>query len=98
MTWPFGEMEPKSRSLTRTRRQPAGFATETGRLVRPISLPTKGDWVAWSPDGQRLATGHARQKWKRPGLEVMRDATQVAHSGDRGDEWLAFSPDGKWPR
>ncbi len=67
--------------------------TETGRLVRPISLPTKGDWVAWSPDGQWLATGtHDRngsaQVWR------LRDATQVAHLAIEG--WVVFSPDGKW--
>jgi serine/threonine protein kinase/WD40 repeat protein len=30
--------------------------TETGRLVRSISLPTGGEWVTWSPDSTTLAT------------------------------------------
>ena len=30
--------------------------SETGRIVRSIPMPTRGEWVAWSPDGTTLAT------------------------------------------
>src|SRR5262249_36520552 len=36
--------------------------TETGRVVRTISLPAVGEWVAWSPDGTTLAVAVADNK------------------------------------
>jgi tetratricopeptide (TPR) repeat protein len=50
--------------------------------------------VAFSPDGEWLATGsHAEngaQVWR------LRDATQVAHLAIDGSVGVVFSPDGKW--
>jgi Tol biopolymer transport system component len=58
------------------------------------------DFLAWSPDGQRLALvgGAGRTTWERKALVVatLAGGQQRVSDGDRVDLFPAWSPDGQW--
>jgi WD40 repeat protein len=53
---------------------------ETGRLVRSIPLPDIADWVAWSPDGNTLATCQDRKIYLWDTETGIRTATLEGHT------------------